>query len=174
MVAGPNFPDVESWPANVRHLSHLAPDRHRAFYNEQRFTLNITCAEMAAMGYSPSVRLFEAGACGVPIISDTWRGWRRSLCPAMKSWSCVRPQRRQPSCYMPETERLALGACGPLPCLVATLPPTVCWSWRATLPASAGALSCRCSMRPKELAWGKPSQSSLRIFIDTTLWRVVV
>lgn len=74
VVAGPNFPEVERWPANVRYLSHLPPDQHRAFYNEQRFTLNITRAEMVAMGYSPSVRLFEAGACGAPIISDTWEG----------------------------------------------------------------------------------------------------
>jgi spore maturation protein CgeB len=29
---------------------------------------------MIAVGYSPSVRLFEAAACGVPIISDNWDG----------------------------------------------------------------------------------------------------
>ena len=29
---------------------------------------------MKRAGYSPSVRLFEAGACGVPIISDWWEG----------------------------------------------------------------------------------------------------
>ncbi len=74
VVAGPNFPQVESWPGNVKHFTHLAPDRHRAFYNEQRFTLNLTRAAMAAVGFSPSVRLFEAGACGVPIISDYWEG----------------------------------------------------------------------------------------------------
>jgi spore maturation protein CgeB len=74
VVAGPNFPVVESWPANVKHFSHLAPDHHRAFYNEQRFTLNLTRAAMVEMGYSPSVRLFEAGACGTPILSDLWEG----------------------------------------------------------------------------------------------------
>ena len=40
----------------------------------QRFTLNITRADMIRAGYSPSVRLFEAAACGVPIISDWWDG----------------------------------------------------------------------------------------------------
>jgi spore maturation protein CgeB len=29
---------------------------------------------MRLAGYSPSVRLFEAAACGVPIISDLWDG----------------------------------------------------------------------------------------------------
>jgi spore maturation protein CgeB len=29
---------------------------------------------MIEAGYSPSVRLFEAAACGVPIISDRWEG----------------------------------------------------------------------------------------------------
>ncbi len=29
---------------------------------------------MRAMGWSPSVRLFEAASCGTPVISDDWRG----------------------------------------------------------------------------------------------------
>jgi Uncharacterized protein conserved in bacteria len=29
---------------------------------------------MVHAGYSPSVRLFEAAACGVPVISDYWDG----------------------------------------------------------------------------------------------------
>ena len=37
-------------------------------------TLNITRAPMAEMGYCPSGRLFEAAACGVPILSDSWPG----------------------------------------------------------------------------------------------------
>ncbi len=53
---------------------HLAPATHRSFYNHQRFTLNITRADMVANGYSPSVRLFEAAACAIPIISDSWAG----------------------------------------------------------------------------------------------------
>ena len=55
-------------------IEHVSPDRHRAFYNAQRFTLNVTRAAMVKAGYAPSVRLFEAAACGVPIISDDWPG----------------------------------------------------------------------------------------------------
>jgi len=34
----------------------------------------VTRTDMARLGYSPSVRLFEAAACATPIISDSWTG----------------------------------------------------------------------------------------------------
>jgi spore maturation protein CgeB len=74
MVVGAQYPRSIDWPRNVRHREHLAPDRHARFYASQRFTLNLTRADMRAAGYSPSVRLFEAAACGTPIISDAWPG----------------------------------------------------------------------------------------------------
>lgn len=74
IVAGPMYPAEIDWPANVERLEHLPPARHRAFYNAQRMTLNVTRADMRAAGYSPSVRLFEAAACGTPIVSDYWTG----------------------------------------------------------------------------------------------------
>jgi spore maturation protein CgeB len=74
VVAGAQYPPDIDWPANVKHIEHLAPDRHAAFYSAQRFTLNVTRADMTAHGWSPSVRLFEAAACGTPIISDHWSG----------------------------------------------------------------------------------------------------
>jgi spore maturation protein CgeB len=72
-VAGPQYPE-ESWPGNVEHIEHLAPAGHSAFYARQRFTLNVTRAPMIRAGWSPSVRLFEAAACGTPVISDRWDG----------------------------------------------------------------------------------------------------
>jgi spore maturation protein CgeB len=74
VVAGPLYPESIDWPANVAHVEHLAPPAHRTFYNSQKFTLNITRADMVRAGYSPSVRLFEAAACATPIISDYWKG----------------------------------------------------------------------------------------------------
>jgi spore maturation protein CgeB len=73
-VAGPQYPDDLRWPANVHYTPHIPPVEHRAFYNRQRFTLNVTRADMISAGWSPSVRLFEAAACATPIISDRWRG----------------------------------------------------------------------------------------------------
>ena len=74
VVAGPMYPKELSWPANVERIEHLPPASHRRFYNSQRFTLNLTRADMRNAGYSPSVRIFEAAACGTPIISDYWQG----------------------------------------------------------------------------------------------------
>lgn len=74
IVAGPLYPEDIQWPANVRRVDHVNPLDHRDFYLAQKFTLNITRADMVRAGYSPSVRLFEAAGCGVPIISDYWEG----------------------------------------------------------------------------------------------------
>jgi len=80
-VAGPQYPDGIEWPANVERIDHVPPADHPAFYAASRFTLNVTRADMVQAGYSPSVRLFEAGACGVPIISDRWDGIETLLRP---------------------------------------------------------------------------------------------
>lgn len=74
VVAGPQYPDTIDWPANVTRIDHLPPADHAAFYSASAFTLNVTRADMIAAGWSPSVRLFEAAACGTPIVSDVWTG----------------------------------------------------------------------------------------------------
>jgi spore maturation protein CgeB len=74
VVAGPQYPTTIDWPANVDRIEHLPPRDHAAFYANQRFTLNVTRADMIAAGHSPSVRLFEASACATAIISDVWDG----------------------------------------------------------------------------------------------------
>lgn len=73
-VAGPLYPPSIQWPDNLNYIEHLPPAKHREYYNSLRFALNITRSDMVKAGYSPSVRLFEAAACGVPIISDYWEG----------------------------------------------------------------------------------------------------
>ena len=80
-VAGAQYPQDIDWPDNVARIEHLAPAAHRDFYNSQSFTLNITRARMVASGYSPSVRLFEAAACEVPIITDEWPGLEELFIP---------------------------------------------------------------------------------------------
>lgn len=81
VVAGPQYPAEVSWPRNVRRIEHLGPDRHRAFYAAQRFTLNVTRRDMVRAGFSPSIRLFEAAATGTPIISDWWQGLDQFFTP---------------------------------------------------------------------------------------------
>jgi spore maturation protein CgeB len=81
VVAGPLYPPEVEWPANVQRIEHLPPNAHPAFYSALRWTLNITRADMREAGWSPSVRLFEAAACGAPILSDRWPGLETILCP---------------------------------------------------------------------------------------------
>lgn len=74
LVAGPQYPKAIHWPSNVRRITHLNPRWHARFYSSSRFTLNVTRRDMVRAGYSPSVRLFEAAACGSTLISDNWPG----------------------------------------------------------------------------------------------------
>jgi spore maturation protein CgeB len=74
VVAGAQYPADIDWPANVERIDHLPPAEHPQFYAASRFTLNVTRADMIAAGWSPSVRLFEAAACAVPVVSDDWDG----------------------------------------------------------------------------------------------------
>jgi len=55
-------------------MDHVTPAEHSSFYSSSRLTLNITRGEMAANGWCPSGRFFEAAACGTPLITDAWDG----------------------------------------------------------------------------------------------------
>lgn len=111
VVAGPQYPKGIRWPGNVQRFEHLSPLEHRAFYNAQRFSLNITRADMRTTGYSPSVRLFEAAACATPIISDYWKGLEdffvlgEEILVARSSQDMLHYLRE-----VSEAERLAIGA----------------------------------------------------------------
>ncbi len=74
VIAGAQYPDGFPWTPNIRFVWHLPPPDHPAFYSSQRLTLNVTREPMARLGWCPSGRLFEAAACGVPILTDWWDG----------------------------------------------------------------------------------------------------
>jgi spore maturation protein CgeB len=73
-VGGAMYADRRFWPKNIRYFEHVIPVDHCAFYSSSLLTLNITRGSMAAMGYCPSGRLFEAAACGTAVLSDYWVG----------------------------------------------------------------------------------------------------
>jgi spore maturation protein CgeB len=73
-IAGAQYPDDFPWCANIFFVRHLPAAEHPAFFSSSRLTLNVTREPMASMGYCPSGRLFEAAACGCPILSDAWQG----------------------------------------------------------------------------------------------------
>jgi spore maturation protein CgeB len=81
VVAGPQYPKNVTWPSNVERIEHLPATDHRRFYNSQSFTLNLTRRDMIRAGYSPSVRLFEAAACGAAIMTDQWPGLESFFAP---------------------------------------------------------------------------------------------
>jgi spore maturation protein CgeB len=74
VIGGAKYPEEFPWTDNIFFVRHLPPSEHPAFFSSCRLTLNVTRKAMADMGYCPSGRLFEAAACGVPIISDHWEG----------------------------------------------------------------------------------------------------
>lgn len=111
VVAGQGFSQMPDWPENTKRSTHAATGAERAFYNAQRFTLNVTGMDMIDAGFSPSLRIFEAAACGTPIISDYWENLESFFQPdeeilfarsAEEVLACLRD--------IGEDERLRIGA----------------------------------------------------------------
>jgi spore maturation protein CgeB len=81
LIGGAQYPQEFPWTENIHFVHHLPPPEHSAFYSSSKLTLNVTRGAMAAMGYCPSGRLFEAAACGVPLLSDYWEGLDQFFTP---------------------------------------------------------------------------------------------
>ena len=112
VVAGPQYPDEIAWPANVERIEHLAPTEHAAFYSSMGWTLNVTRQDMIETGHSPSVRLFEATACGVPVLSDRWAGIEDVLQPDRDVLVLDDTTEIIEAMALPEDRRRALGQAG--------------------------------------------------------------
>ncbi len=108
-VAGPMYPADIAWPANVDRVEHLPPPAHSAFYCGQRFTLNLTRADMRRLGHSPSVRLFEAAACGAAIITDRWDGLEDFFEPYVEILPAANARDIEEYLDLPDPERRAIG-----------------------------------------------------------------
>lgn len=109
-VAGPQYPESIEWPTNIERIEHLPAGRHRWFYNSQIFTLNITRRDMIRAGYSPSVRLFEAAACGVPILTDCWTGLETFFEPGLEILPVLSTDDVTSYMQMPYEQRIEIGA----------------------------------------------------------------
>lgn len=81
IIGGAQYPADFPWGANVFFWRHVAAHEHPRFYASARSTLNVTRQAMAALGWCPSGRLFEAAACGTPIVSDWWEGLDEFFAP---------------------------------------------------------------------------------------------
>ena len=108
-VAGPAYPEDIDWPPNVDRIHHLPGNEHRNFYNSQKFALNLTRQDMVRAGYSPSVRLFEAAACGVPILTDNWPGLETFFEPNLEILPVPSAEDVTSHIQMPAEARAAVG-----------------------------------------------------------------
>jgi spore maturation protein CgeB len=84
LIGGSGYPQDFPWLPNIWFRRHVAPPEHPAFYCSSRLTLNVTRRDMAAMGFCPSGRLFEAAACGTPILTDSWNGLAHFYTPGQE------------------------------------------------------------------------------------------
>ncbi len=109
VIAGPMYPPELRWPPNVERIEHVAPREHPGFYCAGAWTLNVTRPEMRVLGHSPSVRLFEAAACGVPIVSDTWPGIEDVLEPGREIVLAENRHDVLAALARPAAERRAIG-----------------------------------------------------------------
>lgn len=91
VLAGAGYPQDFPWRDNVFFVRHLPPGDHPSFFASSRLTLNVTRAPMAAMGWCPSGRLFEAAACEVPVLTDRWPGLEDFFAPGDEILTAATP-----------------------------------------------------------------------------------
>jgi len=61
-------------PANVHWIGHVGTHDHNRVNCSARMVLNINRDSMAAVGFSPPTRVFEAAGAGACLITDYWTG----------------------------------------------------------------------------------------------------
>ncbi len=109
LIGGAQYPAVFPWTPNIWFVRHLPPSEHPAFYSSSRATLNVTRGPMAEMGYCPSGRLFEAAACGTPVLSDEWEGLSTFFRPGEEILTAREPADVLAALALPDEELAAVG-----------------------------------------------------------------
>ncbi len=80
LLGGNGWTD-KAMPTNVRAIGHVGTASHNAFNCTPRAVLNVARDSMAAMGFSPATRVFEAAGAGACLITDAWEGIEMFLKP---------------------------------------------------------------------------------------------
>jgi spore maturation protein CgeB len=104
VIGGALYPQVFPWTQNIYFVRHIPPTEHSTFYCSSRLTLNVTRGPMAEMGYCPSGRLFEAAACGVPVLSDEWEGLEEFFEPGLEIITARAPEDAIAAIQLPADE----------------------------------------------------------------------
>ena len=71
----------KAMPGNVRAIGHVGTADHNAFNCSSHAVLNVARDSMAAVGFSPATRVFEAAGAGACLITDAWEGIELFLQP---------------------------------------------------------------------------------------------
>jgi spore maturation protein CgeB len=74
LLGGSGWKDRVRRAPNVRYLGHVAPGEHNALNRSALAVLNVSRDSMAANGWSPATRVFEAAGVGACLITDAWEG----------------------------------------------------------------------------------------------------
>lgn len=80
IVGGAGWHEV-SLPPNIRAVGHVPSSDHNAFNVTPTAVLNVARDSMAANGFSPATRVFEAAGAGACLITDAWNGIELFLQP---------------------------------------------------------------------------------------------
>jgi spore maturation protein CgeB len=73
-LLGGNGWESRPLPLNARHIGHVYTSEHNAFNGTPLAVINVARESMAAMGYSPATRIFEAAGAAACLITDAWDG----------------------------------------------------------------------------------------------------
>jgi spore maturation protein CgeB len=71
-------------PPNVIKLGHVPTEAHNALNASALAVLNISRDSMAATGFSPATRVFEAAGAGACLLTDAWEGIELFLTPGQE------------------------------------------------------------------------------------------
>jgi spore maturation protein CgeB len=81
ILGGNGWEDRVAGLGNVEYLGHVHPGDHNAVNRSALAVLNVSRESMAANGWSPATRVFEAAGAGACLISDAWEGIGEFLTP---------------------------------------------------------------------------------------------
>lgn len=81
LLGGSGWEDRAAAYPNLRYLGHVSPRDHNALNCSALCVLNVSRESMAANGFSPATRVFEAAGAGACLITDAWEGIEEFLEP---------------------------------------------------------------------------------------------
>jgi spore maturation protein CgeB len=109
LLGGSGYPGSFPWTENIWFVWHVQPKDHAEFFCSSRLTLNVTRRDMAASGFCPSGRLFEATACGTPVLTDGWAGIDNFFRPGAEILVAHSSQEALAALDMPAAELARMG-----------------------------------------------------------------